>query len=101
MDAPGATALLVAELGALPYRYWQTVLSTTYEKHLTESAPGRRTYRLTVSVIEQMSPAGPSGGPGHAVRERLVGRRRVFKRPDPASRSATAWVCGFIPMWTI
>ena len=58
MDAPGATALLdaeVAELCALPYSYWQTALNTTYEKHVTESAPGRRTYRLTVSVIERMS----------------------------------------------
>ena len=111
MDAPGATALLdaeVAELCALPYSYWQTALNTTYEKHVTELVPGRRTYRLTVSVIERMSPAGPSGGPGRAVRERLVGRRvsqrhRVSRshRPDPASRSATVWVCGFKPMWTI
>ena len=50
------TALLdaeLAELCALPYSYWRAALNTTYEKTVTESPPGRRTSRLTVSVIKQ------------------------------------------------
>ena len=48
------TALLdaeLAELWGLPYSYWRAAVNTTYAKTVTESPPGRRTSRLTVSVI--------------------------------------------------
>ena len=50
------TALLdaeLAELWGLPYSYWRAAVNTTYAKTVTESPPGRRTSRLTVSVIER------------------------------------------------
>ena len=75
------TALLdaeLAELCALPYSYWRAALNTTYEKTVTESPPGRRTSRLTVSVIKQ---AAGSGHSRHADAPASVGCQPAPSRP--------------------